>query len=101
MLRSEVVKEVVQFYGDDFKHKYHLQAQLIQLYAGSGQCSVIEYLQSLLTTERDYWTSEADFGDASYQLRASVLSTGLKLGWDQQQVKCDLTGPWFLTNYQC
>ena len=58
--RSEVVKEVVQFYGDDFNHKDHLEAQLIQLHAGSEQAldnvqTVIEYLQSLSTTERDYY----------------------------------------------
>ena len=56
--RSEVVKEVVEFYGDDFSHKDHLEAQLIQLHAGSEQAldsvqTVMEYLQSLSTAERD------------------------------------------------
>ena len=58
--RSEVVKEVVQFYGDDFNHKDHLEAQLTQLHAASERAldniqMVIEYLQSLSVTERDYY----------------------------------------------
>ena len=58
--RSEVVNEVVQFYGDDFNHKDHLEAQLAQLHAGSEKAlddvqAVLEYLQSMLSAERDYY----------------------------------------------
>ena len=50
----------MEFYGDDFSHKDHLEAQLIQLHAGSEQAldsvqAVMEYLQSLSTAERDYY----------------------------------------------
>ena len=58
--RSYVVNEVVQFYDDDFNHKDHLEAQLVQLHAGSEKAlddvqAVIEHLQLLSTTERDYY----------------------------------------------
>ena len=52
--------EVVQFYGDNFNHKDHLEAQLVQLHTGSEKAlddvqAVTEYLQSLSTTEKDYY----------------------------------------------
>ena len=58
--RSEVVNEMVQFYGDDFNHKDHLEAQLAQLHAGSEKAlddvqAVLEYLQSMSSAERDYY----------------------------------------------
>ena len=58
--RSEVVNEVVQFYDNDFNNKDHLEAQLVQLHAGSEKAlddlkAVIEHLQLLSTTERDYY----------------------------------------------
>ena len=57
---SKVLNEVVQFYADDFNHKDHLEAQLVQLHAGSENNlndvqTVTEYLQSLSATERDYY----------------------------------------------
>ena len=57
---SKVVKEIVQFYGDAFNHKDHLEAQLIQLHSGNEQAlydvlTVIAYQQSLSTTERNYY----------------------------------------------
>jgi len=52
---------VVFFYGNDFSHKDHLEAQLIQLHAGSEQelrdlPTVVDYLQSLSTAERNYFS---------------------------------------------
>lgn len=74
--RSEVVNEVVRFYGDDFNQKDHLEAQLAQLHAGSEKAldnvqAVLEYLQSMSSAERDYYCEviklmKFDFGDASY-----------------------------------
>ena len=58
--RSKVVKEIAQFHVDDFNNKDHLEVLLIQLHVNSEQAlddvqSVAEYLQSLSTTEREYY----------------------------------------------
>ena len=54
--RSEVVNEVVQFYGDDFNHKKH---NLFNFILGVKKLwmmwAITEYLQSLSTTEKDYY----------------------------------------------
>ena len=59
--QSEVRKEVMVFYGDDFNHKDRLEGQLVQLHAGSEQAlvdvqTIAEYLQCSSTAERDYFT---------------------------------------------
>lgn len=50
---SEVVNKVVQFYDDDFNHKDHLEAQLVQLHAGSEKVldnvqAVFEYVPAII-----------------------------------------------------
>ena len=59
--QSEALKEIVNFYGDDFSHPDRLQTQLTLLHAGTEQPltdvrSLVVYLKSLSSAERQFFS---------------------------------------------